>query len=110
MEFFNKFKEKREAKKKKNKASRGQFEKIVVAEKTLPVINFYLFNSKAEQKRYVELAALEELPELHYSEVEMEVFLTTKKLRIKAAFNDAFPKGKFRIYKFEILEINEYYI
>ena len=110
VDFLKKFKEKRESKKKKNKATRGQFEKIVVADRTLPVINFYLFSSKEEQKRYVELAAMEELPELHFSEIDMEVFLTTKKLKIKAAFNDAFPKGKFRIYKFEILEINEYYI
>lgn len=106
MELFKKFKEK----KKKNKASRGQFEKIVVAGKTLPVLNFYLFYSKEDNKRLVELAAMEELPELHFTEVDMEVFLTTKKLTIKAAFNDAFPKGKFRVYKFEVLEIHEYYI
>jgi len=110
VEFFEKLKAKKEAKKKKNKASRGQFEKIVVSDRTLPVLNFYMFTSKEEQKRFVELAAMEELPELHYSEIDMEVFLTTKKLKIKAAFNDAFPKGKFRIYKFEILEISEYYI
>lgn len=110
MDFFKKYKEKKQEKKKKTKASRGQFEKIVVADKTLPVLNFYLFTSKQEQKRFVELAAMEELPELHFSEVDMEVFLTTKKLKIKGAFNDAFPKGKFRIYKFEIIEISEYYI
>ncbi len=110
VEFFEKLKEKREAKKKKNRASRGQFEKIVVADRTLPVLNFYMFTSKEEQKRFVELASMEELPELHYSEVNMEVFLTTKKLAIKAKFEDAFPKGKFKVYKFEILEINEYYI
>lgn len=110
VEFFEKLKEKREAKKKKNRASRGQFEKIVVADRTLPVLNFYMFTSKEEQKRFVELASMEELPELHFSEVNMEVFLTTKKLAIKAKFEDAFPKGKFKVYKFEILEINEYYI
>lgn len=110
VEFFDKIKAKREAKKKKNRASRGQFEKIVVADRTLPVLNFYMFTSKEEQKRFVELASMEELPELHYSEVNMEVFLTTKKLAIKAKFEDAFPKGKFKVYKFEILEISEYYI
>ena len=110
VELFKKFKEKRQAKKKKNAASRGQFEKITVGGKTLPVINFYLFNSKADNKRFVELAAMEELPELHFSEVDMEVYLTTKKLAIKAKFDDAFPKGRFRIYKFEIIEISEYYI
>ena len=110
MDLFKKFKEKREAKKKKNKSSRGQFEKIVVAGKTLPVLNFYLFTSNEEQKRFVELAAMEELPELHFSEVDMEIYLTTKKLSVKGNFNDAFPKGKFRIYKFEVIEIHEYYI
>lgn len=106
MDFFKKFKEK----KKKKNASRGQFEKIIVSGKTLPVLNFYLFTSKEDNKRYIELAAMEELPELHYSEVEMEVVLTTKKLAVKAGFNDAFPKGKFRVYKFEVLDIHEYYI
>lgn len=110
MEFLDKIKAKREAKKKKNKSSRGQFEKISVGGKTLPVLNFYMFFSKEEQKRFVELASVEELPELHYSEVNMDVFLTTKKLAIKGKFEDAFPKGKFKIYKFEILEISEYYI
>lgn len=110
MNFFEKLKEKKKEKKKKKNSSRGQFEKIVVSEKTLPVLNFYLFSSKEEKKTYVELAAMEEIPELHFSDVEMEVVLTTKKLAIKAKFFDAFPKGKFRVYKFEILEINEYYI
>ena len=106
MELFKKFKEK----KKKKNSSRGQFERIVVNGNTLPVLNFYLFTSKENNKKYIELAAMEELPDLHFSEVEMEVILSTKKLSIKAGFDDAFPKGKFRIYKFEVLEINEYYI
>lgn len=110
VEFFEKLKAKKEAKKKKNKASRGQFEKIVVGGNTLPILNFYMFTSKEQQKRYVELASVDELPELHYSQVNMEVFLTTKKLTIKAKFEDAFPKGKFKVYKFEILEISEFYI
>ncbi len=106
MEFFKKFKEK----KKKKKASRGQFERIVVDGKTLPVLNFYLFTSKEDNKRYIELASIDELPELHFSEVDLEVVLTTKKLAVKAGFNDAFSKGKFKIYKFEVLDIHEYYI
>ena len=106
MEFFKKLKEK----KKKKQASRGQFERIVVGDKTLPVLNFYLFTSKEDGKRYIELASIEELPELHFSEVAMEVILTTKKLAVKAGFNDAFSKGRFKIYKFEVLDINEYYI
>ena len=104
MEFFKKFKEK----KKKKQASRGQFERIAVGDKTLPVLN--LFTSKEDGKRYIELASIEELPELHFSEVAMEVILTTKKLAVKAGFNDAFSKGRFKIYKFEVLDINEYYI
>lgn len=106
MKLFKKFKEK----KKKKSASRGQFEKILVSGKTLPVLNFYLFTSKDDNKRYVELASMEELPELHFSEIEMEVMLTTKKLAIKAGFNDAFSKGRFKIYKFEVLDIHEFYI
>ncbi len=106
MDLFKKFKEK----KKKKNSSRGQFEKIVVNGKTLPILNFYLFTSKENNKKYIELAAMEELPDLHFSEVEMEVVLTTKKLAVKAGFDDAFPKGKFKIYKFEVIEINEYYI
>lgn len=106
MGFFDKFKKK----KNKKNATRGQFEKIEVSGKTLPVLNFYLFTNKDENKRYMELASVEELPELHFSEVTMDVFLTTKKLTAKGAFVDAFPKGKFKVYKFEILEINEYYI
>lgn len=106
MEFFKKFKEK----KKKKNASRGQFERIVVGDKTLPVLNFYLFTSKENNKRYIELAAMDELPELHYSEVDLEVVLTTKKLAVKAGFADAFSKGKFKIYKFEVIDIHEYYI
>lgn len=110
MELFKKFKDKREAKKKQKKASRGQFEKIVVGGKALPVLNFYLFNAKDEGKRYVELASVEELPELHYSEVDMEIFLTTKKLTVKGKFSNAFSKGKFKIYKFEVLGMQEFYI
>lgn len=106
MGFLDKLKKK----KKKKKTSNGKFEKIVVSGKTLPVLNVYLFTSKEDSKRYIELASQEELPELHFSEVDMEVFLTTKKLAIKALFNDAFPKGSFKIYKFEVAEIHEYYI
>lgn len=106
MDFFKRRKEK----KKKKNSSRGQFEKIVVGEKTLPVLNFYLFTSKEDSNRYIELAAMEELPDLHFSEVDMDVVLTTKKLTIKAGFNDAFSKGKFKIYKFKVLDIHEYYI
>lgn len=106
MGFFDKFKKKKQ----KKNAGRGQFEKIEVGGKTLPVLNFYLFTNKNENKRYMEIASVDELPELHFSEVTMDVYLTTKKLTAKGAFVDAFPKGKFKIYKFEILEINEYYI
>ena len=69
-----------------------------------------MFTSKEEQKRFVELASIDELPELHYSEVSMDVYLTTKKLTINAKFEDAFPKGRFKIYKFQILDIKEFYI
>lgn len=107
MEFLDKLKNK---KKKKKKSSSGQFEKIVVSGKSLPILNFYLFTAAEDKKQYIELASIDELPELHYSEVEMEVYLTTKKLNIKVAFDDAFPKGRFKIYKFLVLEISEYYI
>ncbi len=106
MGLFDKLKKK----KKKKNASRGQFERIEINGKTLPVLNFYLFTNKDENKRYMELASFEEMPELHYSEVTMEVYLTTKKLIATGAFVEAFKKGKFKVYKFEILEINEYYI
>ena len=110
MDLFKKFKDKREAKKKQKKASRGQFEKIVVGGRTLPVLNFYLFSAKDQGKRFVELASVEELPELHYSEVEMEIFLTTKKLAVKGRFENAYPKGRFKVYKFEVLDMREFYI
>lgn len=106
MGLFDKFKKK----KKRKNASRGQFERIEVGDKTLPILNFYLFTNKDENKRYMEIASYDELPELHYSQVTMDVYLTTKKLTATGAFVDAFPKGKFKVYKFEILEINEYYI
>ena len=106
MGFFDKFKKK----KKKKNTSRGQFERIEVGGKTLPVINFYIFSNKDKNKRYMEIASFEEMPELHFSEVTMEVYLTTKKLIAKGAFEEAYKKGKFRIYRFEILEINEFYI
>lgn len=97
-------------KKQKKKANRGKFERIEVGGKTLPVLSFYLFTSKEDGKRYIELTAMEEMPELHFSEVEMNVFMTTKKLTLTGAFTDAFPKGRFKIYKFEVLKLNEFYI
>lgn len=95
---------------KKSNATRGKFERIEINGKTIPVLNFYLFTNQDENKRYMEITSLDELPELHYSEVTMDVILTTKKLTATGKFTDAFPKGKFKVYKFEILQLNEYYI
>lgn len=95
---------------KKKKTNRGKFEKLEVGGKVLPVLNFYLFTAKEDGERYIELTALEELPELHFSEVEMTVILSTKKLAIAANFVDAFPKGRFKVYKFKIADIREFYI
>lgn len=103
MKFFKK-------KKKNTNTTRGKFERIEINGKSLPVLNFYLFTNKYENKRYMELTSKEELPELHFSEITMDVILTTKKLTATGKFNDAFPKGKFKVYKFEILELKEYYI
>lgn len=97
-------------KKKKTKTNRGKFERIEVNGKTLPILNFYLFTAREDRERYMELASLEELPELHFSEVEMTVILSTKKLAVTASFADAFPKGRFKIYKFKVLDIREFYI
>lgn len=106
MGLLDKFKKK----KKKTNTTRGKFERIEIDGKTLPVLNFYLFTNKEEQKRYMEITSYEEIPELHYSEVSMNVILSTKKLSATGKFTDAFPKGRFKIYKFEILELKEYYI
>ena len=97
-------------KEKKKKTNRGKFERLEVGGKALPVLNFYLFTAKEDGERYIELTALEELPELHFSEVEMTVILSTKKLAITANFVDAFPKGRFKVYKFKIADIREFYI
>lgn len=97
-------------KKKKPNTTRGKFERIEIDGVTLPVLNFYLFTNKDENKRYMELTAKDEIPELHFSEVTMNVVLTTKKLTATGKFTDAFAKGKFKVYKFEILDLKEYYI
>lgn len=98
-------------KKKKNKnTNRGKFERIESGGKVLPILNFYLFTSKDDGLRHIELSAIDEIPELHFTEVEMSVVLSTKKLQIKAAFEEAFPKGRFKIYKFKIIDIKEFYI
>lgn len=97
-------------KKKKNNETRGKFERIEVNGKALPILNFYLFTNNEEQKRYMEITSYEEIPDLHYSEVTINVILTTKKLTATGKFADAFPKGKFKVYKFEILDLKEYYI
>ncbi len=107
MDLFKKFKEK---KKKKKNTERGQFKKIIVGGNVQKASNFYLYKAKNEDCVYVEIAAAEELPDLHYSEVEMEVILSTKKLTVKAEYNDAYTKGKFKVYKFIVLDLHEYYI
>lgn len=106
MSIFDKFKKK----KKKPNTTRGKFERIEINGETLPVLNFYLFTNNDEMKRYMEITSTQEIPALHYSEVTMDVILTTKKLTAKGKFAEAFPKGRFKVYKFEILELNEYYI
>ena len=103
MGIFNK-------KKKKKNTNRGKFERIVVNGKALPVLNFYLFTASEDGKQYVELTSMEELPELHFTEVSMEIILSTQKLTVKGSFVDAYPKGRFKIYKFQALDIHEYYI
>lgn len=106
MGLLDKFKKK----KKKPNTTRGKFERIEIDGKKLPVLNFYLFTNNDEQKRYMEITSYDEIPELHYSEVTMDVILSTKKITATGKFADAFPKGKFKVYKFEILELKEYYI
>lgn len=96
--------------KKKKKTSRGKFEKLEVGGEMLPVHSFYLYTSKDDGKRYIELTAAQELPQLHFSEVKLDVFMSTKKLSAFASFVDAFAKGSFKIYKFAVLSIEEYYI
>ena len=103
MGLFNK-------KKKKKNTNCGKFERIESNGKALPILNFYLFTSKDDGLRHIELSALDEIPELHFTEVEMSVILSTKKLEVKAAFEDAFSKGRFKIYKFRIIDIKEFYI
>ena len=52
----------------------------------------------------------EEVPQLHFSEVEMDLYFATKKIHLKASFRDAFPKGKLRVYKFEVEDVKVFYI
>ncbi len=94
---------------KKKNTTRGKFESIEVDGKALPILNFYLYTNKDEGKRYIELSALEEVPELHFSEIEMDVILSEKRLHLRVAFVDAYPKSKFKVYKFEVLSVNEYF-
>lgn len=94
----------------KKKANKGKFERIEVEGQKLPILNFYLFTSKEDSKRYIELMTIDEVPALHFSEVIMNVILSTKKLTLTTAFKDAYPKGRFKVYKFEVLNLNEYYI
>lgn len=101
------FKKKKE---KKPNRQNGQFERIEVGGETVPLTNVYIYTDKATGERMMETAGLEEVPQLHFSEVEMDLFFTTKKVHVKAAFRDAFPKGRLRIYKFAVLELKEYYI
>lgn len=97
-------------KKKKKNATQGKYEKIEVGGEKLPVLSFYLFTQKDDGKRYIELTAAEELEALHFSEVEMVIYLSTKKLIINGIFEKAFAQGKFKVYKFEVAKLNEYYI
>ncbi len=100
------FKKRRE----KVKANRGRFERVEVGGEALPIMNFYIYTSRNDSKRHIELASNEELTALHFTEVEMNVVLPVKRLVIKARFEDAFQKGKFKIYKFLVLDEKEYYI
>lgn len=97
-------------KEKKSNSTRGKFERIEIDGKVLPVLNFYLFTDKDAGKRYMEITSIDEMPELHYSEVTLDVVLSTKKLTASGKFEEAFAKGKFKVYKFEILDIKEFYI
>ncbi|MCD7827155.1 MAG: hypothetical protein LUG85_01265 [Clostridiales bacterium] len=102
MAFFGK-------KRQKKKATRGMFERIEVDGKTLPILNFYLYTDKNAGKRYIELSAAEEVPEIHFSEIEADVILTEKKLHLSCIFADAFQNGKFNVYKFEVVNLKEYF-
>ncbi len=103
MKFFEK-------RKKKKNATRGRFQKIEIDGKALPILNFYLFFDKDKNRQFAEIAAADEIPELHFSSVTMTVFLSDKKMTITGNFDSAYAKGKFKIYKFEITELKEYYI
>ena len=87
--------------KKKNtrkNASSGVFEKIEVGGEEVAISNFYMYTDNKTGEKYCELAARDKVVQLHFTEVEMTVFLTTQKLEIKAAFVDAYQHSKFKIY------------
>ena len=96
-------------KRRKKKANKGMFEKITVAGKALPVLNFFLYSDSKSPDRYIELAAENEIPALHFSEIQMDIFLTSKQLHLDVSFCDAYADGKFKIYKFKVNSLKEYF-
>lgn len=96
-------------KRKKKKANKGMFEKITVNGNVLPVLNFFLYNDSKSGDRYIELASKNEIPDLHFSEIQMDIFLTSKQLHLNVTFFDAYADGKFKIYKFKVESLKEYF-
>ena len=94
---------------KKNRQN-GKFDRVEVGGEVVPLTNVYLYVDKQTGAHMMEVAGLEEVPQLHYSEVEMDLFFPTKKLHLKAEYRDAFPKGRLRVYKFEVTDVKEFYI
>ena len=97
-------------KKQKKKRSDGMFERIEIGGRTVPVAQFYMYVEKSSGTRFIELAALEEIPEFHFTEVEFDAVLSEKRLHIKASFSDAYEKARYKVYKFTVSDVSVFFI
>ena len=96
--------------KNKKKTVRGVFNKIEVNGQQVTVKSFYMHYDKDTDSTVIELAAPEIVEQLHFDEVDIELFLSDKRIVCRSAFDSAYEKGGFKIYKFIVLDKNEYYI
>ena len=96
-------------KSKKKKTSNGVFERVEVNGQEVTVTAFYLYHDKKAGKNYIEIAAPEIVDALHYSEVEISARLPGKSISVTAAYDSAYQKKDFKVYKFIVEKYNEYY-
>lgn len=96
-------------KKKKKKKPVERIGSLTANGVEIEVVNFSLTKNKDGSPR-LEVRTTDVCEALHYDEIDFELKASNKHISIKAKFKEPISEKHYKLYVFDIIDFNQYYI